>query len=403
MQLVEKHIIKKSHKYYKELDNLCFLSKNLYNAANYIIRQEFISNKKYINFNALDKLLNCGNHDYKQLPAKVAQQVLRLLDKNWVSFFVAIKGYAKTPSKYLGRPNLPKYKDRAKGRNVVIYTKQALSKKELRKGIVKPSKTKVLIKTKVDPDTINQVRIVPSVNNVICVEIIYTVPDVPLKTSNNIIGIDLGVNNLATVVNNYNSEKFIINGRPLKSVNAYYNKKKARLMSFVGGKGTSNKIKKLTNKRNNKVRHYLHNASKYVVNYCLTNDVSKVIIGHNKEWKNGFNKRKDINQNFICIPFNTLISQLKYKCALQGIELVETEEGYTSKCSFVDNEKMKHYNKYIGRRISRGVFKTGSLKYNADVNGALNIIRKVIPTFGISEYGIQGVVVHPARITPCKV
>lgn len=285
----------------------------------------------------------------------------------------------------------------------MVYTKQALSKKELRKGIVKPSKTKVLIKTKVDPDTINQVRIVPSVNNAVCVEIVYTVPDVPLKTSNKVIGIDLGVNNLATVVNNHNSEKFIINGRPLKSMNAYYNKEKAKLMSFVGGKGTSNKIKRLTNKRNNKVRHYLHNASKYIVNYCLTNDVSKVIVGHNKEWKNGFNKRKSVNQNFICIPFNTLISQLKYKCALQGIELVETEERYTSKCSFVDNEEMKHYNKYIGRRISRGIFKVGTLKYNADVNGALNIIRKVIPTFGISEYGIQGVVVHPAKISLCKV
>lgn len=403
MQLVEKHIIKKSHKYYKELDNLCFLSKNLYNVANYVVRQKFISTKKYINFSSLDKVLNCNNHDYKQLPAKVSQQVLRLLDKNWVSFFAAIKGYTKNPSNYLGRPKLPKYKDKVKGRNIVVYTKQALSKKELRKGIVKPSKTKVLIKTKVDPDTINQVRIVPSVNNAVCVEIVYTVPDVPLKTSNKVIGIDLGVNNLATVVNNHNSEKFIINGRPLKSMNAYYNKEKAKLMSFVGGEGTSNKIKRLTNKRNNKVRHYLHNASKYIVNYCLTNDVSKVIVGHNKEWKNGFNKRKSVNQNFICIPFNTLISQLKYKCALQGIELVETEERYTSKCSFVDNEEMKHYNKYIGRRISRGIFKAGTLKYNADVNGALNIIRKVIPTFGISEYGIQGVVVHPAKISLCKV
>jgi putative transposase len=170
-------------------------------------------------------------------------------------------------------------------------------------------------------------------------------------------------------------------------------------MSYIGGKGKSNKIIKLTNKRNNKIKHYLHCASKYVLNYCLTNDISKVIIGNNKNWKQGVNIGKRNNQNFVSIPYSTLIEQLKYKCLLNGIEVVVTEESYTSKCSFVHSEPMEHKQKYLGNRIKRGVYKVGNLCYNADVNGALNIIRKVVPTFSIRDYGIEGVVVHPIKVT----
>ena len=175
MQLVEQHIIKSTHKFYKELDRLCFLSKNLYNVANYMIRQEFTANGNYLNSYSVDKLLNVDNVDYKQLPSKVSQQTLKLLDQNWKSFFQAVKSYKKNSNRFLGRPKLPKYKDKVKGRNPVIYTIQAISKKELRKGVIKLSKTSIHFKTKVPVDSINQVRVAPKPNKVIVIEVIRVI------------------------------------------------------------------------------------------------------------------------------------------------------------------------------------------------------------------------------------
>lgn len=399
MQLVEQHIIKSTHKFYKELDRLCFLSKNLYNVANYMIRQEFTANGNYLNYNAIDRLLNVDNVDYKQLPSKVSQQTLKLLDQNWKSFFQAVKSYKKNSDRFLGRPKLPKYKDKVKGRNPVIYTIQAISKKELKKGVIKLSKTNIHFKTRVPVDNINQVRVVPKPNKVIVIEVVYTVQEKEVLKNSNILGIDLGVNNLATCVNTVNTNKFIINGKPLKSINQFFNKKRAILMSCVGNKGNSNRIQKLTNKRNNKVKNYLHKASKYIINYCLTNDISTVVVGHNAEWKQEVNTGKRNNQNFVSIPFTTLINQLKYKGQLQGITVLETEESYTSKCSFIMSESLEHHESYLGKRIKRGLYRCNGTYYNADVNGALNIIRKVIPTFSVADYGIQGVVVHPTKVT----
>ena len=399
MQLVEQHIIKSTHKFYKELDRLCFLSKNLYNVANYMIRQEFTANGNYLNSYSVDKLLDVDNVDYKQLPSKVSQQTLKLLDQNWKSFSQAVKSYKKNSNRFLGRPKLPKYKDKVKGRNPVIYTIQAISKKELRKGVIKLSKTSIHFKTKVPVDNINQVRVVPKPNKVIVIEVVYTVQEKEVLKNSNILGIDLGVNNLATCVNTVNTDKFIINGKPLKSMNQFFNKKRATLMSYVGDKGNSNRTQKLTNKRNNKVKNYLHKASKYIINYCLTNDISTVVLGHNKEWKQEVNTGKRNNQNFVSIPFTTLINQLKYKGRLQGITVLETEESYTSKCSFIMSESLEHHESYLGKRIKRGLYRCNGTNYNADVNGALNIIRKVIPTFSVADYGIQGVVVHPTKVT----
>ena len=399
MQLVEQHIIKSTHKFYKELDRLCFLSKNLYNVANYMIRQEFTANGNYLNSYSVDKLLNVDNVDYKQLPSKVSQQTLKLLDQNWKSFFQAVKSYKKNSNRFLGRPKLPKYKDKVKGRNPVIYTIQAISKKELKKGVIKLSKTSIHFKTKVPVDSINQVRVAPKPNKVIVIEVIYTVQEKEVLKNSNILGIDLGVNNLATCVNTVNTNKFIINGKPLKSINQFFNKKRATLMSYVGDKGNSNRTQKLTNKRNNKVKNYLHKASKYIINYCLTNDISTVVVGHNKEWKQEVNTGKRNNQNFVSIPFTTLINQLKYKGQLQGITVIETEESYTSKCSFIMSESLEHHESYLGKRVKRGLYRCNGTNYNADVNGALNIIRKVIPTFSVADYGIQGVVVHPTKVT----
>lgn len=411
MQLAERHIIKKGHSFYKEIDNLCFLSKNLYNKANYIIRQEFIKTSKekeqgkcehanWIRYNQIQKTLqDSKDFDYIQLPAKVSQQVLKTLDKNWLSFFNSIKQWKANPDKYKGRPSLPCYKHKTKGRGMLTYTIQAISKKELKKNIVLLSGTNIVIQTK--QKDIQQARIIPRIGHYI-IEIIYKkeVEEYNLN-KDNIAGIDLGLNNLATVTSNVKElTPLIINGRPLKSINQYYNKKKAKLQSFVGDK-SSNRLELLTNKRNRKVDNYLHNASKNIVDYLIKNNIGTLVIGKNKQWKTEINIGKRNNQAFVNIPHARFIGMIEYKCFLVGIEVFVTEESYTSKCSFIDFEILEHHDKYIGTRKYRGLFiSKDKIKINADSNGSGNIIRKVFPNAFAN--GIQGVVVRPIRINPYK-
>lgn len=403
MQLVERHIIKRSHSFYKEIDEACFLSKNLYNQANYIIRQEYIKEKKYLNYNVIQKAMQ-KEESYKALPAKVSQQVLKLLDKNWVSYFRSIKDYKNNPKKYKGQPKLPKYKEKKEGRNVLVYTIQAISKRELSKGIVKPSGLNIKIESK--KENIQQLRIIPRKREYI-VEVVYNKEILELNIDkNNFISIDIGLDNLATITSNKEDLKTsIINGRVLKSINQYYNKKKSVLQTFVGEKGKSNRLNKLTNKRNKKIDDYLHKSSRYVVNLCLINNIGKIIIGKNKEWKQDINIGKINNQKFVSVPHSKFIEMIKYKSELLGIEVILIEESYTSKCSFIDNEEIKKQDNYLGKRVERGLFKTfKGIKINADVNGSLNIAKKAIPTFNIKNinYGIEGLVVNPIRVNPYK-
>lgn len=229
MQLVEKHIIKKGHALWAECDRLCFLSKNLRNAALYQIRQAFFADEvKYLNYNELQKQFQNENQvDYRRLPAKVAQQILMQLDKDFCSFFKANQAYKETPGKFLGKPKIPRYKDPEKGRNALRYTIQALSKPELRQGFISLSQTKIKFPTKIKAEKLAQVRIVPF-SNCYKIEVVYESAEKAKKEDNRkYVAIDLGVNNLATVVSNVIAVKpLIINGRPLKSINQFYNKER---------------------------------------------------------------------------------------------------------------------------------------------------------------------------------
>jgi putative transposase len=415
MQLVEQHNIKRTHPYFKELDKLCFLSKNLYNRANYIIRQEFIESSKikeagevehatYLNYNSIQKSLQEDrDFDYYNLPTKVSQQVLKLLDKNWVSFFKSIKDWKKNPDKYQSRPKLPKYKNPSKGRYVLIYTNQAFSTKKYKDWIVL-SGTNIKIKTRWDKNSIIQVRVVPR-NNEYLIELVYE-REVNINENlnkKNIAGLDIGLKNLASITSNKNDVRpILINGRPLKSINQFFNKRRAKLQSHIGDVGTSNKIVSLTNKRNKKVKNYLHNASRKIVNHLLKNDIGILIIGKNINWKQNINIGKRNNQNFVSIPFDTFIKQIVYKCELEGIEVILIDESYTSKCSFIDMEPVHKHDAYAGKRIRRGLFVSrNNIAINADCNASGNIIRKAVPDAFAD--GIEGVVVHPLRITPYKI
>ena len=370
MILTERHIIKKTNSLYKELDMLCFLSKNLYNSALYTVRQFYFENKKYINWiNINNQFIKDKQTDYYALPCKVSQQTLKMVDQNMKSFFNALK--AKN-----SKPRLPKYLDKTNGRFVVTYTKQAISKTEFKKGYIVLSKTNIRIKTKVHD--IQQVRIVPQ-NNIIVVEVLYKA-DFKSNISDvrKYCGVDFDLNNLMSCGFS-DVRPMLINGRPLKSINWHYNKKKAELQSLLKNKHTSNRITNLTIKRYNKINNYLHKSSRLFINYLVSNDITDVVIGYNKEWKQGINIGRVNNQNFVNIPYYKLLNMLTYKCELLGITVHITEESYTSKCSFLDNEEICKHEDYKGKRIKRGLYKSfdGRL-INADVNGALNILKKVI-------------------------
>ena len=219
MRLVERHIIKKNHRFYAEIDRLCFLSKNLYNYANYLVRQSFIFENTYRNYHDIQKTLQ-SQLDYQAMPAKVSQQVLMILDRNWISFKESNLAYKETPSKFKARPRLPGYKHKVKGRNVVVYTAQAISKKQLKQGIINPSQTAIYLKTKVDTSKIKQFRLVPRLNHYV-IEVIYEAEKQQYELEeNSYASIDIGLNNLATLTFNQAGIKpLLINGKPLKSIN----------------------------------------------------------------------------------------------------------------------------------------------------------------------------------------
>lgn len=404
IQRIEKHIIINN----PIIDNLCFLSKNLYNYCNFILRQvhlqsfdnipefkdlikEFkFKDKIFYKINEYDlskRLASTNQSDYRSLPIQTSQNIIKLLFKNWNSFYKLLK----VQNKLLGKPKIPKYKDKVKGRNIIIFTNQQIKLKE---GFIYFPKQCNLepIKTKVSK--IDQVRITPQATCYI-IEIVYTKEVMEYNLDSKLyLGIDLGLNNLATCVNNIGLDPFIVNGKIVKSINQYYNKTKARFQSLIKI-GTSKRIKKLTFKRNNKIEDYFHKTSRFIINYCLENKIKTIVVGKNNNWKQEVNMGKVANQKFVSIPYSKLIHQLRYKGEEVSIEVLETEESYTSKCSFLDLEKLEYSKKYLGKRVCRGLFKSfKGVKINADVNGAYNILRKVVPEI-FDDQGIEGLGLNP--------
>ena len=406
MRQVERHIVKQNSPIWKQIDHLCFLSKNLYNYANYIVRQSFIFDKIYLGFNKIYHLVK-KQPDYQALPRKVSQQVLRVLDKNWQSFFQANKAYKETPEKFTGRPSLPKYKHKTKGRNLLVYTEQAISKPYLKKGIVKLSGTELKIPTKVK--NIAQARIIPKIGQYV-IEVVYEKNEHHTVNNNEAYAaIDIGVDNLAALTSNQKGFiPILVNGRPLKSLNQFSNKTKALLQSLIKGeKQTSRKIQGLTAKRNNQVDTYLHQASRWIIDYLDSRGIGQLIIGQNPWWKQEVNNGQKNNQSFVSIPHARFVEMLIYKGAMKGIKVICSEESYTSKASFLSKDYIPSWGdenakqiKFSGYRESRGMYKQKGQKkrINADVNGSYNIMRKVIPT--VFDGGIEGVVVRPIRVTP---
>ena len=395
MQRTEQHIIKLNSEFGKFVDEYCFKSKNLYNYANYIIRQEFINNGNWIKYNELFQIVK-DSDDYKNLGSNVGQGTLRILDKNWKSFFVAIKDWSNNPSKYLGRPKLPKYKAKD-GRFILsLDSNKVKLKDDWIHFALKPfKKFNNQLKTNAK-DKILQCRFIPKGSHYV-MEIVYEM-EVPEcnEQSERIAAIDIGVDNFITMVNNIGEQPIVVKGGVIKSINQYYNKQKAKLqaeLKTTNKKDWSKRLQKLTDKRYEMIKYQMHCISKYVVDWCVLYNIDTLVVGHNDEWKQN-NKGM---QNFTYIPYDLFIQMLAYKCENNGIKFIVNEEGYTSGTSFVDEEEpiKENYNK--SRRIHRGLFiGNNGIQINADVNGAYQIMKKVIPNAFAN--GIEGAGLHPLTI-----
>ena len=376
----------------ESISKLCHLSKNLYNEANFIIRQRFFKEHKIPSYYELNKELK-ESENYKALPAQSAQQTIRVLIRAWKAFLRAMKEWKKHTEN--PKPRIPKYMKK-NGEFIVIFTNQQA---KIRDGyLILPKKVGLNVKTRIK-EGLREVRIIPKGVGYI-LEIVYEkVVDVVKKDESRVVGIDLGVRNLVTMANNIGEKPIVVKGGVAKSINQFFNKKKARLQSIYSKQGvkTSKRMKRLSVKRERKLMDFFHKVSKFVVEWCAKHDIGRIVIGRNKNWKQGVNIGKRNNQTFVQIPFEKLINQIKYKAKERGIEVIEVDESHTSKCSFVDNEPIEH-REYVGKR-RRGLFMSASgVLVNADVNAAYNIIRKAIPeAFAAEADGIEGVGLHPVR------
>ena len=390
VQRTETHIIKESNPIYDWILEECSRSRNLYNKTLFIYRQAFTGNhdkiedfkpiirhKKFISsFELVKQMAKLKDDDYYAMTKKNSgTQVVCQVDRTMKSWFATLKSYKKDPSKFRGRPRIPSYKKKDE-LNCLTYTYVDASLQKdgtinLRRDVKLPIHTNL--------SSFQQVRLVPKTGYV-QVEIIYNkeINDTTLDKTR-AIGIDLGLNNLMAITSNIGNISNLVNGRPLKSINQYYNKRKAHLMSLLekGKLKSSKRLRKLEMKRTCKIKDYLHKTSRRIVELMEQNNIGTCFIGHNKGWKQEINIGSRNNQNFVSIPYSLLINMLRYKIEEKGGVLIELNEAYTSKCSFLDNEEVCKHETYKGKRVKRGLFLSGSNNaLNADINGSLNILKR---------------------------
>ena len=382
MNLTEKEIIYSTDERFDLIKELCHLSKNLYNACLYDVRQYYFETKSYRPWKLQKSIfIKNDNPDYYALQSNLAGEVFKQVGEQFISFF---------NNKSNKKKKIPKYKDK-NGYNLVVFPKLAISK-QIEFDETKQIYTYTLckksynLKIKSTQSNVKMVKFVyDEVNDLIKCFKIYEIEQPKLKKDNSrYFSIDPGLNNIVSIYNNIGIRPLLYNGRPIKSINQYYNKTNAKLRSELPASIKSSKrLKQLSFKRNNKIGYEMHKISTHIINEAVKNNISKIIIGNNVGWKNGINIGRRNNQNFVNIPHTKLFNQLLYKGLLNGIEVIFTEESYTSKASFFDKDELPVYNendnyKFSGRRIYRGLYKDskGNL-WNADLNGGGNIMIKV--------------------------
>lgn len=399
MRQVERHWIKENHELYSVCDDLTFKAKNLYNAGLYQIRQSIFERDRCKDENRpsvlswvelVSQFRKKKQDDMIALPSKVSTNILKLVGSSISSYYQLLKCFHdKSNLSVTTKPKPPRYLHKTEGRYMVEFTNQTISKKRGDKGelIICPKDLNLHIPTQVENPKC--VRIVPRLG-VFVIEVIYEVEEVPLKHTGNYAAIDLGVDNLASITFSNGVNPLLVKGSKIKSINQGYNRLIAKAKSNLPtNQRTSKHIHRLWRNREMKLQAELHKITSFLSLYFDEVSVEKVFVGKNVGWKQEVDLGKKTNQTFVNIPYNTFISQLTYKCKLRGIEVVDQEESYTSKASFVDYDEIPVYgeieekHQFSGKRISRGLYKTKQgFLLNADINGSYNILVKGLATLG---------------------
>lgn len=390
----------------EQLVKLCKVSNNLYNQALYLFRQALKNEDRWLWYADMDKLMKAtpnleGEINYRLLKAQVSQQILKVMEKNVKAYCKAIKDFKAHPAKYKAMPQLPSFRKRGSLFNL-YYSNQSARIKD---GMIRLAKNLIIPipqwdKYKERIQNFQQVRILPS-GKKLKVEIVYRyeIKDANLDKTR-YASIDLGIDNLATMVTDNGS--FLYSGKFLKSYNRNFNRQLARLQSIKDRqeiKKATKRMQGLYEKRDKYFEDAFHKYSRMIVNHLIENRIGNLVVGYNTGWKQSVNIGKCNNQKFVQIPFARLASYLKYKCEMAGIRFVENEESYTSKCDALALEIIGKHESYLGKRVKRGLFRSYTGRYiNADVNGAVNILRKVVGDSDcISQITGSGRLLRPIR------
>lgn len=410
MYLTQINVIRRlSKRKYFQLRELCFFSNSLYNLGLYNVRQKFFQDKTFLNFKK--NYHECKeSENYKLLQANIAQQTLRDVDEAFKSFFGAI-GKAK-------KPQPPKYREKG-GLHTLTIAGNSISiqngfltipASRTYKNILNSHKIKIPFPKRLVGKKIKEVKIIPCYGGkYFKIAYCYEVEKENLNLNReNSLAIDVGLENLATCVTNAGTS-FILDGRKIKSINRHWNKRKAFLQAILMKQKQkqyfSNLLRRITMKRNNRVDDILKKSARYIINFCIANDIGTLICGYNPDFKRKINLGKKTNQNFTQISFGKLRSQLKNLCTLYGMNYIEQEESYTSKASFLDSDEIpifdaekKFTGKFSGKRTKRGLYRAKNGRIiNADVNGAANILRKSKQNLNFERL-CTGLLARPLRI-----
>ena len=399
MRQVERHWIKENHELYSVCDDLTFKAKNLYNAGLYQVRQSIFEREKCKDedkpsvltwVELVSQFRKDKQADMLALPSKVSTNILKLVGSTIHSYYQLLRCYhSKSNLSVTTKPRLPRYLHKTEGRYIVEFTSQTFSKKRGDEGelILCPRDLNLHIPTQVENPKC--VLIVPKLGAFV-IEVIYEVEEAPLKHTGNYAAIDLGVDNLASITFSNGVNPLLVKGSKIKSINQGYNRLIAKAKSNLPtNQRISKHIHRLWRNREMKLQAELHKITSFLSLYFDEMSIEKVFIGKNTGWKQGIALGKKTNQTFVNIPYNIFISQLTYKCKLRGIEVIEQEESYTSKASFIDQDEVPVYGKieekpqFSGKRTSRGLYQTKrGFILNADVNGSYTILVKGLATLG---------------------
>ena len=366
-------------------------SRMIYDQALYHQRHSYFSSKetgkiKTYSYNELYKIVkNAEPYIDSTLDAHAKQYIIRQVTANWLSFIRSSVEYGKNPSKFTGRPSILKYLYKRTDFNLLQFDSTRLRDIDYKDNsfcFPKFKKFRIKVPKWLDIKTIRYVS-VQYFYGKLKINVVYDSPEKSCQDLDyrSAIGIDIGLNNLCAITSNDKHLSYVVKGGPVKSLNQFYNKILGRMKSdlerFNRGQKTSRRIQSLNLKWRNKIEDYLHKASKRIIDLCVRERIGKIVIGHNKSWKQEIELGKRSNQNFVSIPFNRLIDMIRYKGLEKGIMIETVEESYTSKVDHITLEPLCRQEVYSGQRIKRGLFLSGTGKIlNADINGAVGILRK---------------------------